>query len=158
MSKGTQPAVNEEQSNTNQAVNDSENNNNYPTDNLVAQRVQNGATASGQGTENASETSSSKQRCEERKKKFDIAFNTKMQLEQARFERRRLELKMQKKELETKHQLLEEEREQERKRKRTALDNDDVRSNQLVLETNHPSTGPQRQEMSQTGPVGSITF
>ena len=109
-------------------MNDSESNNNYPTDNLVAQTVQNGATESGQGTENASETSSSKQRCEERKKKFDIAFKTKMRLEQARFERRRLELKMQKKELETKHQLLEEEREQERKRKRTALDNDDVRS------------------------------
>ena len=49
-------------------------------------------------------------------------------LKQARFERRRLELEMQMKELETKHQLLEEEREQERKVKRTALENDDVRS------------------------------
>ena len=31
-------------------------------------------------------------------------------------------------------------------------------SNQLVLETNHPSTGPQRSEMSQIGTLGSITF
>ena len=61
-------------------------------------------------------------------KKFDIEFETKMRLEQARFERRRLELEMQMKELETKHQLLEEERELERKVKRTALENDDARS------------------------------
>ena len=54
ISKGTQPAMNEEQSNATQAVNDSESNNNYPTDNTVAQTVQNGATASGQETENAS--------------------------------------------------------------------------------------------------------
>ena len=45
-----------------------------------------------------------------------------MQLEQARFERRRLELERQMKELETKHNLLEEERELERKVKRTALE------------------------------------
>ena len=51
-----------------------------------------------------------------------------MRLEQAWFERRRLELEMQMKELETKHQLLEEERELERKVKRTALENDDGRS------------------------------
>ena len=61
-------------------------------------------------------------------KKFDIEFKTKMRLEQARFERRRLELEMQMKELETKHQLVEEERELERKVKRTALENDDARS------------------------------
>ena len=61
-------------------------------------------------------------------KKFDIEFETKMQLEQARFERKRLELEMQMKELETKHQLLEEERELERKVTRTALENDDARS------------------------------
>ena len=61
-------------------------------------------------------------------KKFDNEFKTKMRLEQARFERRRLELEMQMKELETKHQLLEEERELERKVKRTALENDDARS------------------------------
>ena len=52
ISKGTQPALNAEQSNATQALNDSESNNNYPTDNPVAQTVQNGATASGQETEN----------------------------------------------------------------------------------------------------------
>ena len=51
-----------------------------------------------------------------------------MRLEQARFERRRLELEMQTKQLETKHHLLEVERELERKVKRTALENEDVRS------------------------------
>ena len=61
-------------------------------------------------------------------KKFDIEFETKMRLEQARFERRRLELEMQMKELESKHQLLEEERELERKEKRTALENNDART------------------------------
>ena len=49
--------MNTEQSNTSQGVNDSESNN-YQTDNLVARTVQNGATTSGQETENASETSS----------------------------------------------------------------------------------------------------
>ena len=81
-----------------------------------------------QETENVSETSSAKQRREERMNKFDIKFETKMRLEQAGFERRKLELEMQMKELETKHQLMEEERELERKVKRTALQNDDARS------------------------------
>ena len=54
--------MNAEQINSTQAVNDSECNNNYPTDNPVAPAVQNGATASGQETENVSETSSAKQR------------------------------------------------------------------------------------------------
>ena len=120
--------MNAEQSNTTQAVNDSESNNDYRTDNPVAQTVQNVATASGQETENVSETSSAKQRREDRMKNFDIEFETQMQLEQGRFERRRLELEMQMKELETKHQLLEEEREVERKVKRTALENKDARS------------------------------
>ena len=120
--------MNAEQSNTIQTVNDSESNNNYPTGNPVAQTVQNGATASSQEMENVSATSSAKQRREGRMKKFYIEFETKMRLEQARFERRKLELEMQIKELETKHQLLEEERELERKVKRTALENDDVRS------------------------------
>ena len=115
ISKGTQPEMNAEQSNATEAVNDSEINNNYPTDSPVAQTVQNGATASGQETENVSETSSAKQRREEKMRKFDIEFKTKMRLDQARFQRRRLELEMQLKELETKHQLLEEERELERK-------------------------------------------
>ena len=86
--------------------------------------MQIGATASGQETENVSETSSAKQRREERMKKFDIEFETKMRLEQARFEWRRLELEIQMKEMETKHQLLEEEREVQK----TALENDDGRS------------------------------
>ena len=65
---------------------------------------------------------------EERMKKFNAEFKTKMRLEQARFERRRLKLEMQMTELETKHLLLEEERELERKMKRTALENNDARS------------------------------
>ena len=130
--------MNSEQSNATQAVNDSKSNNNYPTDNPVALTVQNGATASGQETENVSETSSAKQRREERMKKFDIEFKTKMRLEQARFERRRLELEMQMKELETKHQLLEEERELERKVKRTALENNDARSQSTSAQDKSP--------------------
>ena len=81
-------------------MNDSEINKNYPVDNPVAQTVQNGATASGQETENVSETSSAKQMREERMKKFDVEFETKMRLEQARFEWGKLELEMQMKELE----------------------------------------------------------
>ena len=90
--------MNAEQSNTTQAVNDSDSNHNYSTDNKIAQTVQNGATASGQEMENVSETSSAKQRREERIKKFDNEFKTRMRLEKARFERRRLELEMQMKE------------------------------------------------------------
>ena len=120
--------MNADQSNATQVVNDNEGNNNYPMDYPVAQAVQNGATASGQETENVSETSSAKQKREERMKKFDIEFETMMRLEQAGFERRKLELEMQMKELETKHRQLEEERELERKVKRTVLENDDVRS------------------------------
>ena len=149
ISKGTQPEMDAEQSNAAPAVNESESNNNHPTDSPVAQTVQNGAAASGQETENVSETSSAKQRREERMKKFDVEFKTKMQLEQARFERRRLELKMQMKELETKHQLLEEERKLERKVKRTALENDDARSQSTSA--NHPSTGPPEERCLQMG-------
>ena len=110
-------------------MNDSESkNNNYPSDNPDAQTVQNGATSIGQETEKVSKTSSANQRREERMMKFYIEFETKMRLEQARFERKKLELHKQIKELETKHQLLEEEPELERKVKRTALEHDDVRS------------------------------
>ena len=56
--------MNAEQSKTTQALNDRESNKNYPTDNPVAQTVQNGETASGQETENVSETSSAMQRRE----------------------------------------------------------------------------------------------
>ena len=138
ISKGTQPETNAEQSNATQAVNDNQSNNNITTDSPVAQTVQNGATASGQETENISETSSAKQRGEERMKKFDIEFETRMRLEQARFQRRRAKLEMQMKELQTKHQLLEEERELERKVKRTALANDDARSQSASAQDKSP--------------------
>ena len=130
-------------------MNDNESNNNYSTDNPVAQTMQNGATASGQETENVSETSSAKQRCEEKMRKFDIEIETKMRLEQARFEQRRLELEMQMKELETKHQPLEEERELERKVKRTALENDDVRSQSTSARDKSPfSWTPKKRDVS----------
>ena len=128
ISKGTQPEMNTEQGNTSQAVNEGEINNNYPTDNSAKQTLQNSTVANDPNTENISETSSAKQRREERMKKFNIKFETQLRLEQARFERMKLELEMQMKELETKHQLLEQERELERKVKRTALENDDARS------------------------------
>ena len=72
ISKGTQPAMNAEQSSTTQVMNDNLSIINYPTNNPVAQTVQTGATASDQDTENVSETSSAKQRREEKMKKFDI--------------------------------------------------------------------------------------
>ena len=150
--------MNAEQSNIFQAVNDSEGNNNYPTDNPVAQTVQNGATANGQETENVSETSSAKQRREERMKKLDIELETKMRLEKARFERRKLELKMQLKELEHKHQLLEEERQLELKVKRTALENNDARSQSTGARDKSLFNWTQRREMSQTGPARSTIF
>ena len=147
ISKGTQPAMNAEQSKT--AVNDSKSNNNYPTDNTVAQTVQNGATAIGQETESVSETSSAKQRREERMKEFDIESETTTRLEQVRFERRRLELEMQMRELETKHQLLEEERELERKLKRTALENDDGRSQSTGTQDKSPfNWTPKKRDVS----------
>ena len=72
-----------------------------------------------------------------------------MQLEQARFERRRLELEMQMKELETKHQLLEEERELERKVKRTALENDDARSQSTSARDKSPfNWTPKKRDVS----------
>ena len=150
--------MNPEQSNATQGMNDSESNNNYPSDNPVAQTVQNGATASGQETENASETSSAKQRREERMKKFDVEFEIKMQLEQARFERRRLELEMQMKELETKHQLLEEKRELERKGKRTALENVDGRSQSTGARHKSPfNWTPKERDVSDSA-AGPTTF
>ena len=158
ISKGTQPAMNAEQSNTIQAVNDSESNNNYQTDNPVAQTALNGATASGQEAENVPETFSAKQRREERMKIFDIEFKTKMRLDQARFERRRLELEMPMKELENKHQLLEEERELERKVKRTALENDDARSQSTSARDKSPfNRTPKKRDVSYW-PAGSATF
>ena len=145
---------NSEQSNATQANKDSESNNNYPMDNLVAQTVQNGATASSHETENVSETSLVKQRM----KKFDIKFKTRMRQEHERFKQKRLELEMQTKELETKHQLLEEERELERKVKRTALENDDLRFQSTSARDKSRLTGPKRIETPQTGTVGSTTI
>ena len=112
--------MNAEQSNATQAVNGIESNINNPSDNPVAQTVQNKASGSSQDLENVSETSAAKQRREERMKKIDIKFKTKTTLEQGRFQRRKLELEMQMKELKTKHQQLEKERELELKLKRTA--------------------------------------
>ena len=149
ISKGTQPEKNREQNNAPQAVNDSGSNSNYSTDNQVAQTVVNGATARGQETENVSETSSANQRREERMKKFDIKFETKMRLEQKRFERRKLELEMQMKELETNHQLLKEQCELERKVKRTALENEDVRSQSTSARDKSPfNWTPRTREVS----------
>ena len=48
--------------------------------------MQNGATAIGQDTEKVSDTSSAKQKREEKIKNFDIEFETRMRLEQAWFE------------------------------------------------------------------------
>ena len=133
----------------NSSSDDSESNNNYPTNFPVAQTVQNGAKASGQDTENVSETSSAKQKREEKMKKTDIDFATKMRLEQARFERRKLELEMQMKEPETKHQLLEEERELVRKVKRTALENDDARSQSTGAQDESPfNWTPKKRDVS----------
>ena len=57
MSKGTQSAMNSLQSKKTKAVNDSGSNNNYTAVDPVPQTVENGATPSGQETENVSETS-----------------------------------------------------------------------------------------------------
>ena len=82
-------------------------------------------------------------------KKFDIEIETNMRLEQTRFERRRLELEMQMKELETKHQLLEEERELERKVKRTTSENDDGRSQSTGARNKSPfSWTPKERDVS----------
>ena len=68
---------------------------------------------------------------------------------QALFERRKLELEMQMEELETKHQLLEEERELERKVKRTALENYDVRSQPTIARDKSPfNWTPKKRDVS----------
>ena len=81
-----------------------------------------------QDTENVLETSSRKRRVEERMKEFGVEFKTKLQIEQAQFDRNRMELEMQMKELEMQHQLREKERDLERQLQRTALEKDDLRS------------------------------
>ena len=72
--------------------------------------------------------------------KFDIKFETNLQLQQALFERRKLELKIKMKEFESNHLLLEEMRELECKVKRTALENDDVRSQANSAQDKSPFT------------------
>ena len=81
-----------------------------------------------QDTENASEASSVKRRVEERIKEFEIEFERKLQIERAQFDRKRLDLEMQMKELEMQHQLREKERDLERQLQKTALEKDDFRS------------------------------
>ena len=159
ISKGTKQAMNAVLSNANQAVNNNESNSKYPKfNNPVAQTVQNGATASRQETDYVSEKSLSKQRREERmKKKFDTKFETKMRSEQAPFEGTMLEQEMQLKELETKHQLLEEERELMLKVKRTTLENDDVRSQSTSARGKSPFNWISKKRDFSTGPVGSTT-
>ena len=71
--------MNAEQSNKTDAINNSESNNNHQMDKPVVQRVQNGATASGQYTDNVLKTTSTKQRREERFRKIDIEFENKNQ-------------------------------------------------------------------------------
>ena len=96
----------------------------YATTNTVARIVQ----TISQDTENVSETSSVKRRVEERKKEFAIEFERKLQIERAQFDRKRMELEMQMKELEKQHQLRQKERDLERQLQRTALEKDDLRS------------------------------
>ena len=97
-----------------------------------------------------SETSSAKQKREERMKKFDIKFEIKMRMEQARFERRRLELETQMKELEVKRQLCEEDRELERKVKRTGLEIDDVHSQSISARDKSPfEWNPRKRDVSE---------
>ena len=125
--KGIQPQKNAEKSNTTPAVNDSGATTiTQRTTQLIKQYKKEQQQAAKIRRMFPKHRQQSKD--EERMKKFNIQFETKMLLEQARFERRNLKLEMQMKELETKHHLLDEERELERKVKRTALENGDVRS------------------------------
>ena len=107
--------MNREQSNASQALNDSANKNIYSTGISAAQTVRKEKTLSSQDTDNIFKKSSTKYGRDERMKKFYIEFEFKLRLEQELFERRKLELGMQMKELETKHHIFEEERELERK-------------------------------------------
>ena len=72
-----------------------------------------------------------------------------MRLEQTRFERRKLKLEILMKELETKHQRLEEERELERKVKRTALENHHACSQSTGARDNPPfNWTPKKRDVS----------
>ena len=91
-----------------------------PTTNTVTRTIN-------QDTKNASETSSVKRRVAERMKEFEIEYERKLQIERAQFDRKKLELEMQMKELEMQHQLRQKERDLERQLQRTALEKDDLR-------------------------------
>ena len=72
-----------------------------------------------------------------------------MQLEQTRFEWRKLELGMQMEEPETKHHLLEVERELDSKVKRKLLENDDVRSQSTSARDKLPfNWNPKKRDVS----------
>ena len=104
--------------------NKSHDNASYATTNTVTRNVQ----TTNQDTENVSETSSVKRRVEKRMKEFEIEFETKLQLERAKFDRKRLDLEMQMKELEMQHQLREKQQDLERQLQRTAFEKDDIRA------------------------------
>ena len=71
--------------------NQNNDNKSYATTNTVTRIVQ----TINRDTENVSETSSVKRRVGERMKEFEIEFETKMQIEGAQFDQKRLELEMQ---------------------------------------------------------------
>ena len=86
-------------------------------------------------------------------KEFEIEFETKLQIERAQFDRKRLELEMQMKELEMQHQLREKERHLARQLQRTALEKDDLRSQWTKAQDNSPFNWTQKGEMSRSGRV-----
>ena len=103
-----------------------------------------------QDTENASETSSEKRRVEERMKEFEIEFEAKLQIERAQFDRKRLDLEMQMKELEMQHQLREKEQDLDRQLQKTALEKDDFRSQSTKARDKSPfNWTPKRRDVSE---------
>ena len=98
----------------------------------TSHRTLNTVTRNGQSNnqdhENGSETSSAKRRIEENTRDFENEFETKLQLERTQFERTKLELKMQMKELEMQHQLRRKERDLECRLQKTGLEKDDLHS------------------------------
>ena len=144
-----QPTTNAQQSNATQAMNGGMINNNYSTDSLVAQTEQNGATESGKDMKNVSKLYSAKpkRRREERMKKFDYNFQTKLRIEQSASERKYHELYIQMKEFETGHELR---RKKQLEMKMFVLNR--------VHQTNHTSIEPQSREISRIGPIELTAF
>ena len=110
--------------------------------------MQNGAAASGQDTENVSETSSAKQRRNERMRKINIEFESILQPKQVRFDWKTLERLMQLKELEAKQQLLKKERELARKLMKTALENDNLSQSDSPLDKSSFNWTPNKSNFS----------